>query len=237
MRQAGCPSVVLFAAACLAASSAAAEGFFAGLDISGGTAFGKADGKDGGAPWAGGSEVTGLRFGPAIGVGGYAGYRINSAFALSASYQHLRGSIGWEAEFPRFGVTSIYAGTAATDLILGHASYHIPLGNRSAVELKAGAGLAINTLSSVAETDKGTGIFLADVENGSRTNAAGQLGVGLSHHFTSKVALGLSATASYVGGFETGDSRSGNLGVTPIVPYRIDDVWRINLGGTLRVRF
>ena len=51
------------------------------------------------------------------------------------------------------------------------------------------------------------------------------------------MTLGLDASIAYYGGFETGNNRSGNLGITSINPYRIDDVWRANLGGSFRFKF
>lgn len=91
--------------------------------------------------------------------------------------------------------------------------------------------------SSVVETDKGTGLFLADVANHTRVSPAAQIGAGIEYKFSSASLLGLSAAVGYGGGFKTGNTRSGNLGATPINPYKIDDVWRANLGATIRFRF
>jgi hypothetical protein len=49
--------------------------------------------------------------------------------------------------------------------------------------------------------------------------------------------LGLDALLTYTGGFETGDTRSGNLGITDINPYKIKDAWRANLGVSINFEF
>jgi len=42
---------------------------------------------------------------------------------------------------------------------------------------------------------------------------------------------------AYSGRFETGKTRSGNLGITDINPYEIKDAWRANLGASLSFEF
>jgi len=64
-----------------------------------------------------------------------------------------------------------------------------------------------------------------------------QLGAGIGHKVSPNIVLILSVSVGYTGGFETGDTRSGNLGVTSIAPYKIDDVWRANLGISMRFTF
>jgi len=48
---------------------------------------------------------------------------------------------------------------------------------------------------------------------------------------------GLDALVSYAGGLETGNTRFGNLDTTPINPYEIDRVLRVNLGASIRFAF
>lgn len=55
--------------------------------------------------------------------------------------------------------------------------------------------------------------------------------------FAPNATLGLNASLGYTGSFETGDTRSGNLGVTSVGPYKLADVWRADLGVSLRVQF
>jgi hypothetical protein len=89
----------------------------------------------------------------------------------------------------------------------------------------------------VVETDQASGLFLADVASRTRTEPMAQLSLGIEHRISPGVSAGLTASASYSGGFETGDKRIGNLGVTDINPYRIGHIWRTDLAASLRLRF
>lgn len=218
-------------------ASAQNTGFFAGLDVSAGLASGSSDTVDGGAPFAGGGVVENVDFGATVGIGGHAGYRFSPALSAFVSYQHSRGDVRWDADFPLIGVASGFEGTAVSNAVMGNLSYDVPLSGATSLEFAAGAGLSFNVLSGVVETDKGTGIFLSDVAEHTRTSPVARIGAGLRHQVSPGVALGLNLSASYAGGFETGDTRSGNLGITEINPYKIDDVWRVDLGASVRFRF
>lgn len=223
-------TTLLLPAAVLAQDS----GFFAGLDVSGGWAFGSSDTTNGGAAFAGGGVVDNVRLGETVGVGGHIGYRLDPALSAFVSYQHVRGDVSWDAAFPLFGVTSDFKGDAISHMIMGNLAYDWTLSDATSIRASAGLGVSINSLSGVVETDRGTGVFLADVANRSRTGPTAQIGAGIQRKITTHVVLGLNAAVSYTGSFETGDSRSGNLGVTPITPYEIDDVWRASLGASIR---
>lgn len=212
-------------------------GFFAGVDVSGGAARGSSGTKNGGAPFAGGGAVNNVELRRAVGIGGHIGYRFDPALSVFLSYQHIKGDIRWDADFPMLGISSHYAGEAISNMILGNIAYEIPLTNATSIETSLGFGLTLNSLSDISETDNGTGLFLSDVKNHTETSPAAQLGVGLWHKVTPNIALGLDAAIAYSGGFRTGDTRSGNLGVTQIRPYKIDDVWRTNLTASVRFNF
>lgn len=233
------PCLILAGAVLLFPGSAMAEGgvFFAGFDVSGGWASGSSHTTNGGADFAGGGVVGNVDFGHTLGIGGHIGYRFGSSLSASISYQHIRGDVSWDATFPLFDVTSGFDGNATSHLILGNLAYDWALSDTTAIRASAGAGLALNSLSGVIETDVGTGLFLADVADHTRTSPAGQIGLGLHHRITPDVTLGLNAAVSYTGGFATGDTRSGNLGITPITPYRISDVWRTSLGASMELAF
>lgn len=212
-------------------------GFFAGLDASVGTAWGSSNTTDGGAPFAGGGVVENVKFGTAYGVGGHAGYRFSRAFSAFVSYRHGRGDVSWDAEFPLFGVASRFEGTAVGNAVMANAAYDFALSDRTSLGVTAGAGLSFNSLSGIVETDVGTGLFLADVAGGDRTSPVARIGAGIRHRISPGATLALDASIAYGGGFATGDTRSGNLGVTDINPYKIDDVWRADLGASVRFRF
>lgn len=223
-------------AATLAPVAASAEdaGFFAGVDLSGGMASGSSKTTNGGAPWAGGGVVNNVKFGNTAGLGGHAGYRFGPALSGFISYQYIRGNVGWDATFAMFGVASDFKGRATSHVVMGNIAYDFALSGTTSIRASAGVGLSFNALSNVVETDVATGFFVSDVTDHMRTSPAAQIGAGIQHRIASNAMLGLNASVGYTGSFETGNTRSGNLGITPITPYRIDDVWRANLGASLR---
>jgi hypothetical protein len=200
-------------------------------------ATGSSNTSNGGAPFAGGGVVNDLRFGDTTGIGGHIGYRVDPALSAFISYQHIRGDIEWNANFPLVGASSDYEGSAISDAIMGNVAYELPLSDVISVRATAGLGITFNTLSGIVETDKATGIFLADVANHTKIAPIAQIGTGIRYKITPNVALGLDASFAYSGGFETGDTRTGNLGVTDINPYKINDVWRANLGVSIGLEF
>ena len=212
-------------------------GFFAGLDAAGGIAFGSSDTTDGGAAFAGGGVVENVKLGRVAGIGGHAGYRFDSPLSAFVSYQYLRGDVSWDARYPLFGIASNFEGTAVSHVLMGNLAYDFALSDATSLRTTAGLGLSFNTLSSVVEADAGTGLFLADLAEKTKVSPAAQVGAGIQHKLTDSITWGLSTSVSYSGSFETGTTRNGNLGVTPINPYKIDDVWRVNLGTSIRFRF
>jgi len=212
-------------------------GFFAGFDFSGGAAVGSSSTKDGGASWAGGGVVNNVKFSGTASVGGHAGYRFDQALSGFISYQYIRGDVGWDAAFPLFGVASNFKGAATSNVILGNLAYDFALSDTTSLRASAGVGLSFNSLSNVTETDVGTGLYLANLADRTRTSPAAQIGAGIQHRIAPQAVLGLNASVSYTGGFETGTTRSGNLGVTPITSYKIDDVWRTQLSASIRFQF
>lgn len=227
----------IFATALPATAFAGEQGFFVGLDAVGGAAVGSSGTTNGGAPFAGGGVVNNVKFGETAGIGGHIGYRFDPAMSVFISYQHIRGGISWDANFPMVGVASGFSGSAISDAVMGNAAYEFPLSETIAIRATAGLGLTFNTLSGITETDKATGIFLDDVADHTNVSPIAQIGAGIRYKITPNAALGLDASLAYAGGFETGNTRVGNLGVTDINPYRIDNVWRANLGASIRVAF
>lgn len=226
-------------AASFSSASAFAEdtGFFAGLDVTGGMASGSSSTTKGGAAIAGGGVVDNVKFGGTIGVGGHAGYRLNPAVSAFISYQHVQGDVGWDAVFPLFGVASSFNGAAISNAAMGNMAYDLALSDTTSIKTSVGAGLSFNALSGIVETDKPTGLFLSDVADHTHISPTAQIGAGIQHTISPNVVLGLNASVSYTGSFETGSTRSGNLGVTAITPYKINDVWRAGLGASMRFTF
>jgi hypothetical protein len=230
---------LLFVSASAVFSTAAfaqESGFFAGVDVSGGTTQGSSSTRDGGAPFAGGGIVRNLRMGDTVGFGGHAGYKF-SDLSLFLSYRHARGSVSWDADFPAIGATSNYAGFAVTDAALVNVAYDWPLTHALTFKASAGLGVAFNTLSGVVENDQGTGAFLSNVGDHTQVSPAARIGVGFRYALMPRMELGLDAAVDYSGGFRTADTRTGNLGVTQIVPYRIDQVWRPSVAVSFQYRF
>lgn len=232
---------LFLSAAALVALPAAAHaqdtGLFAGVDVSTGIAGGSSDTTDGGAPFAGGGVVEDVDFGQTLGIGGHIGYKFNRSTSISLNYQHVRGDISWRADFPLYGVASDFEGKAVSDTIMANLAYEHPLSDTLAIRASAGGGVAFNRMSNVVETDVASGQFLSDVASRSRTKPVGQLGAGFRYKVMPNAALGLDAIFAWSGGYETGNTRSGNLGITDINPYRINDVWRASLGASFRYGF
>ena len=206
-------AAVLFPAPALAG----APGFFVGLDASVGTVSGSSNTTDGGAPFAGGGVVRNVDFGTATGFGGHVGYRFNAAVSAFVSYRRLSSDVRWDADFPLAGVASSFRGKAVAHAVTANIGYDLAI--------------------SDAVTAQGSGLVLADVARRTRTKPMAQLSLGIEHRISPGVAAGLTASASYGGGFETGDTRVGNLGVTDINPYRIGHIWRTGLAASVRFRF
>lgn len=213
------------------------RGFFAGIDVMAGKAYGSSDTKDGGAPFAGGGIVDDVRFKSVTGLGGHVGYRFDSALSVFISYQRSRGDVSWNADFPLFGLASRYKGEATSNIIMGNVAYDFALSDATTLRVGTGIGVAYNKLSGVAEHDRPSGEYLADLADETKSNLAAQVGVGLRHWITANTELGLDALATYTGGFETGDTRFGNLGTSAINPFQIDDVWRAKLNASVRYTF
>jgi hypothetical protein len=213
------------------------SGFFIGLDVTGGMASGSSSTTNGGAAFAGGGVVDNVKFGGTFGGGGHVGYRFSPALSAFISYQYVRGDVSWDADFPHVGAASSFDGTAISNAVLGNVAYDLALSDATSITTSAGVGLSFNTLSKIVETDEPTGQFLSDVADHTHISPMAQIGVGIRQKISPNFVLGLNASVGYTGGFETGSTRSGNLGVTSITPYKIDDVWRANLSASIRLAF
>jgi len=216
---------------------AAEQGFFAGLDASTGAAFGSSKTTNGGAPFAGGGVVDSVKFGAAWGIGGHVGYQFDPAMSAFISYQSIWGGVRWNTNYPSVGASSKFDGMAISNVILGNVAYEFPLSDATTLRTTAGLGVAFNTLSNVTETDRPTGIFLAGLASHTKVGPAAQVGLGFRHRIAPNTVLGLDGLVAYTGGFETGNTRNGNLGTTGINPYRIDDVWRASVSASIKASF
>lgn len=221
-------------------AAAGKQNFFAGLDVFAGMAFGSSSTKDGGGlpPFGAADGVVGnVRFGETVGVGGHVGYRFDPAWSASISYHHIFGDIRWDATFPAFGSVSRIAGDATSDVLVANVIHMRHLSDATALSLKAGLGVGFNRLSDLVETRKADGHFISNVAGKTKAAPVAQIGAGVLHSFSPNATIGFDALLSYAGGFETGSTRRGNLGVTGINPYRIENVWRTNLGVSARFEF
>lgn len=226
-------------AACLASSPALAgdAGFFADLELLSGAASGSSNTTDGGASWAGGGVVDNVRFGTAWGVGGHLGYHFDSNLSMRLGYRHLQGGMSWDATYPAYSIMSLFKGNAASDIVLTSLAHEFVLSEKTSFEASAGAGIAINSLSDILEMDQASSDIYAYLKDHTRLSPAAEIGASIRHQITANVSLGLSGSVIYSGGFETGTSRSVSNVDEPITPYRIDDVWRANLGVSARMSF
>ena len=236
-----CRDFIKLAVAVLAAATASparGESLFSGFDVSGGLAWGGSDTTDGGAAVAGGGTVHDVAFGSGIGLGGHLGYRLTSDFAVTLSYHYLQADVFWRADYALAGVgDSNFAGRAASHVLMGSGIFTHALSDATALELRGGLGVALNSLSNVEEIHAPDGQFLAVISEERQVSPAAEIAVGLSHAISPTMFLALETSATYVGDFSTGDTRTGNLGVTDIGRYSINDVWHGKVGAALRVDF
>ena len=120
---------------------------------------------------------------------------------------------------------------------MANIAYDFALAQATTLRLSSGLGVAYNKLSGVDEHNVRTGRLLSHLESERKTNLAAQVGVGLRHWISANTEIGLDLLATYTGGFKTGDTREGNLGVTEINAFEIDDVWRASIGASVRYAF
>ena len=240
MRIRGVILSTILVAALPVASHAQDRGFFVGVDVLGGVASGSSDTRNGGGilpMFEGDGVVDEIRFENTIGIGGHIGYRFKPSWSAIISYQHFRDGVSWEATFPTHGGGSSFDGEATSDVVVANLAYTRPLSDATSASIRVGVGVAFNGLSDLVETDKATGIFVSDVAEHRKASATIPIGLGIQRTLTSSMSIGLDAAYAYAGGFATGDTRTGNLGVTSINPYEINSVWRGTLGASLRVMF
>lgn len=211
--------------------------FFAGLEAAGGVATGSSGTINGGAAFAGGGIVNNIKFGETVGIGGHIGYQMSEASSVFLSYQYIKGDVSWDADFPLIGEASAFKGSAISNTIMGNLAYEFPLSNTLSITTSASAGAGFNALSGLVETDKQSHIFLSKVKGHTTIHPIAQIGTGIRYNIAPNAALGINASVAYSGGFETGKTRKGNLGVTSISPYEIEDVWRGNLGVSFTFAF
>lgn len=228
-------------AAMLVASPALADdtGFFVGGGVFAEKAFGSSSTINGGALWGGGGIVDNVRFGTGAGGGLQAGYRFDDARSVFVSYDYSRSDVDWDAAFPALGpgVKSRFDGTAVSNALMGNFAYDFALSDATKLQTSVGAGLSLNTLLNVRESDFSNGGFISNLENHTQISPVAQLGASLTHHITPGITLSLNASASYTRGFETGNSRSDNVVTTDITPYEIENIWRTKVGTALRFAF
>lgn len=217
-------------------SEAAETGFFAGVDISAGIAGGSSDTTTGGAPFGGGGTVYNVNFGNTFGIGGHIGYRISPELSTYLSYEHISGSIKWNADFA-VGLSSRFEGRADSDVIMANLAYHFPLSPATSLRTSGGVGGTFNTIKNVDEWSS-SGIYGARLADATTPSLAAEIGAGIEHRISPAVLVGLTASVGYSGRFETGRSRGNGLGVVEYInAYIFNDVWRGSLGLSLTADF
>jgi len=227
---------VAFSSVFFTPAFAGSNGVIAGIDFSAGAARGSSDTTDGGG-FGGGGVVGNVRFGHALGIGGHLGYRFDRALSVFLGYQHVRGDIRWDASFPLYMTSTHFSGTAESNALMVNVSYAHPLSSTTDFDVSAGLGVSFNRLVDVVETTQETGEFVSDVHGNTRSSRAARMALGIRHELSSHIVLGLETSLAYAGKFRTGDTRFGNLGVTPINPYEINSVWRTSLTASLGYTF
>ena len=136
-------SLSVAAAALLPLSAIAQEpGFFAGLDASVGTAHGSSGTTNGGG-FGGGGVVQNVKFGTTAGIELHAGYQFDRHISGCLSYQYARGDVDWDANFPRFGITTNFSGTATTNAFLVNVAYDWLPSDTTTIRATAGVGVAL----------------------------------------------------------------------------------------------
>lgn len=207
------------------------------ISLSSGAAFrvGTSYTTDGGASFGKGGVVSDVRFAPAISMGGEIGYRFGPSMSAFVSVDHVEGAAGWMARYAG-GILAHFNGRAASDIIMGNVRFTLLASEKTSIDIGVGAGVALNTLRNVTESDAWGSIY-ADVHDRTLVKPAARLSVGLQHELAPSVLVGAAAALSYVGGFSTADTRDAGLGAEPIKPYVLSDVWSASVTASLKVRF
>lgn len=211
-----------------------ATGFFAGVDAGGVFRSGGSRTTDGGESRNG--VVSGVRFSEAFAIGGHLGYRLNSQWSAFVSYDHVSGDVTWQTDFP-FVPRAHFKTNATSNIFLGNLDYSHALADSTNFTIGAGAGISVNSLSNADEKSLVFGHY-ATLDGQTTVSPAVRALVGIEQQIAPQVAIGLNASISYLGGFETGSAREYvGLGRQVINPYRLSNVWGAAVTASLKARF
>ena len=235
--------VVSYAFLLVAASalSATAEdisnnGYFAGIEFGVGQRSGTSDTTDGGAAYGGGGTVRDVNFDNSSIVRGHFGYHLTPKVSIWGSVAQSDADVRWVTQFAAGGST-YFAGEAVSQTVMANVGYSEEVKPGTTVKLSAGLGVARNTLKNVGEGTDWENSF-AQVAKGTKTNLAVQFGAGVEQELGDMFSVGGGVDVAYLGGYQTGDSRSfGGGSPQAIGRYEIDDVWEPSVSLFVKARF
>lgn len=209
--------------------------FYVGAE--GGWAIGLTDktGFGGGALFNGPSFDARARSGYMVGAN--VGCRFNSLFRSDLSYTFLREPYRWTALSTNNNFPLSFSSTLRSHLFLLNG--YLNLNSLFCLcpgwdpYVGVGLGVAVNQLRNVQEFTSLNSQFVADINNGNRTNFAARFGLGITRCLWRRTVLDLAFNANYIGQVHTGNARTLSTGqVGPIGIYRFRNNWigTISLG-------
>lgn len=212
----------------------ASTGWFADLDAGAAFRYGSSSTTTGGAFNSG--TAYGVEFDPALRLGGSFGFQYSPALDVFLSYNYIDGATRWKADFGP-GADTAFDGRAHSHVVLANARYGHEFSPSTRISALLGAGIAINALSGVVESDAVTGTKVSDIADGSVTSFAARTGLELTHDLSQNVSLKLGAGLDYYGGFKTGTSRLRLGANQPIGAYELQPAWGVTVSAGLTARF
>lgn len=218
----------------IAQDQAGTGGFFADVNAGGVFRSGTSSTTNGGESRTG--VVSGVRFSEAFAIGGHLGYRLNPEWSAFVSYDHVSGDANWDVDFQLAG-TSNFKANAASNIFLGNVAYSHALDTATSLTIGAGAGVSVNALGRAEESHVIHGHY-ATVDAQTIVSPAVRASIGIAHRIAPQVSLGLNASISYLGAFESGSARDyPGLGRQVIGPYRLSDVSGAAITASLKASF
>ena len=211
-------------------------GYFVGLDLGVGQRSGTSSTVDGGAAYGGGGTVRDVAFDNSSIVRGHFGYHLTPKVSIWGSVAQSDADVRWVTQFAVGGAT-YFAGEAVSQALMANVGYSEEVKPGTTVKLSAGLGVTRNTLKNVGEGTDWENAF-AQVAKDTKTNLAVQFGAGVEQELGDMFSVGGSIDIAYLGGYQTGDSRSfGGGSPQAIGRYEIDDVWEPSVSLFVKAKF
>lgn len=208
-------------------------GWFLGVDAGSAFRSGDSSSRSAGAFFNG--RVYGVKFDPALTLGGAIGYRFTSDWSAFLSYDYIDGDVRWMTDFG--GSDGRFSGTAQSNVVLANIAYSKAILPATRLSGSIGAGISVNRLSTIDEAY--SGVTYAQVEGDTTTNFAARAAINLEHEFTRSLTFSLGANVDYLGGFETAKTREvvGTTANEAIGAYELEDTISAAFTGRVAWKF